>query len=354
MKTPLNLLQDSIIVPLYKFQKDFLSKNAVHASCKKVANFVFNCSKETALIMLIFNAVSIMSGHISQIGGLKKSNRENKDYLISQEKKELALDLGLTIVPPFLLNNYLKKKLESGAITTPEAKEKLVNLVAPVVGVSKDELYSTAHIRPIKETIASVCSKFTDAILKNDKKMPKALEETLINLDQKFKSKLPDYVSKFPSPTLEDIATDFDNLAKENKISQGILKKLHNGSAYDDLCGQNNGILIMATIAYTILASNVVMPILKNKLANRSYEKQLAKMGETRESIKLKNKFKQCSYSTFEDSDIFTPFGNTDSSLSKNKETNIFDSFNPPPKKDTFSSFNAYSKISSQSSGLRI
>ncbi len=354
MKTPLNILQDSIIVPVYNFHKNFLSKNAVHASCKKVANFVFNCSKETALIMLIFNAVSILSGHISHIGGLKKSNRENKDYLISQEKKELALDLGLTIVPPFLLNNFLKKKLESGVITTPEAQEKLVNLVAPVVGVSKDELYSTEHIRPIKETIASVCSKFTSAVLKHDKKMPKKLEETLISLDQNFKSKLPDYVSKFPSPTLEDIATDFDNLAKENKISQGILKKLHNGSAYDDLCGQNNGILIMATIAYTILASNVIMPILKNKLANRSYEKQLAKMGETRESIKRKKKFEQCSYSIFENNELFSPFEVSESLLSKNSENSVFNSFQSQSKNNTFNSFNTYSRIASQSSGLRI
>lgn len=354
MKTPLNFLQDSLIVPVYNFHKNFLSKNALNSSCKKVANFVFNCSKETALIMLIFNAVSIVSSHLSQIGGLKKSNRENKDYLLSQEKKELALDLGLTIVPPFLLNNFLKKKLESGVVTTPEAQEKLVNLVAPVVGVSKDELYSTEHIRPVKETLASIGAKFTGAVLKHDKKMPKGLEETLINLDQKFKSKLPDYVSKFPSPTLEDIATDFDNLAKENKISKGILKKIYNGSAYDDLCGQNNGILIMATIAYTILASNVIMPILKNKLANRSYEKQLAKMGETKESIKRKKMLKQCDYSIFEENDLFSSFSNVDSVLSNKNETNVFDTFKTPPKKDTFSSFNTYSRIASQSNGLRI
>lgn len=359
MKTPLKIFQNFIFVPLHKFHKNFLSRTARGKFFSTVTDFIFDCSKETALIMLFFNAVSIISSHIAQIGGLKKSKRENKDYLIDQEKKELSLDLILTIIPPFILNNFLKKKLESGRLTTPEAREKLINVVAPVVGVSRDELYSTEHLRPIKETVASLVSKTSELVLKKCKKLPIKLEDGIRSIDKKAKSLLPDSATRLPFVTLEDIACDFDNLAKEKRISSGILKKFRNGSAYDDLCGQNNGILIMTTIAYSILASNIIMPILKNKLSNRSYEKQLAKIGETKESIKRKKRYEfyDAPVINEKDSNLFEIFSNSDYSTASPKQDNIFEK-EKIEKNDqiprTFNSFNQYSKIASQSIGLRI
>lgn len=359
MKAPLNILQDFVIVPVHKFYKNFLSRNARGKFFSTITDFVFDCSKETALIMLFFNAVSIMSSHIAQIGGLKKSKRENKDYLIDQEKKELSLDLILTIIPPFILNNFLKKKLESGRLTTPEAREKLINVVAPVVGVSRDELYSTEHLRPVKETIASLISKTSTLILKKFKKLPIKLEDGIRSIDKKAKSLLPDSATMLPFVTLEDIACDFDNLAKEKRISSGILKKFRNGSAYDDLCGQNNGILIMTTIAYSILASNIIMPILKNKLSNRSYAKQLAKIGETKESYKRKKRyeFSNVPISSNNKSELFSSFSDIDTLAFNSNKDNIFNSQKikkPDELQKTFNSFDSYNKIASQSIGLRI
>lgn len=359
MKAPLRLLQKVVFSPLHKFHKNFLSRTARGKFFSTVTDFIFDCSKETALIMLFFNAVSIISSHIAQIGGLKKSKRQNKEYLINQEKQELLIDLVLTIIPPFILTNFLKKKLESGNLTTKEAREKLINVVAPVVGASRDELYSTEHLRPVKETIASLISKFTELILKKNKKLPIKVESFLKKVDKKAKSLLPDSVTRLPFVTLEDMACDFDNLAKEKRIGAGILKKFRNGSAYDDLCGQNNGILIMTTIAYTILASNIIMPILKNKLSNRAYEKQLAKMGETKESIKRKKRYEFSSVPIVseKDSKLFETFSNIDNSTTKAKQINIFTSEEikaPEQVPRPFNSFDSYSKIASQSLGLRI
>ncbi len=359
MKAPLRILQKVVFAPLHKFHKNFLSRTARGKFFSTVTDFIFDCSKETALIMLFCNALSIVSSHIAQIGGLKKSNRENKEYLITQEKQELSLDLLLAIIPPFILNNFLKKKLESGNLTTSEAREKLINVVAPVVGVSRDELYSTEHIRPIKETVASLTSKILNLILKKNKKLPMKVENVIRSLDRKAKSVLPDATTMLPFVTLEDIACDFDNLAKEKRISSGILRKFRNGSAYDDLCGQNNGILIMATIAYSILASNIIMPILKNKLSNRSYEKQLAKMGETKESIKRKKRYEFSSVPIIseKDSKLFETFSNFDNSTTKAKQMDISASEKikePEHIPRTFNSFDSYSKIASQSLGLRI
>ena len=359
MKTPLRLFQNFIFVPLHKFHKNFLSRTARGKFFSTVTDFIFDCSKETALIMLFFNAVSIISSHISQIGGLKKSKRENKDYLINQEKQELSIDLVLTIIPPFILNNFLKKKLESGKITTQEARDKLINVVAPVVGVSRDELYSTEHLRPIKETVASLTSKTSELILKKCKKLPIKVEDAIRSVDKKAKSFLPDPATMLPFVTLEDIACDFDNLAKEKRISSGILKKFRNGSAYDDLCGQNNGILILTTIAYSILASNIIMPILKNKLSNRSYAKQLEKIGETKESIKRKKRyeFTNVPINSEKDSKLFEVFSNSDNSTTKAEKDNIFASDKIKESSQIskpFNSFDSYSKIASQSIGLRI
>ncbi len=333
MNTPFESLQDKIIVPINTFQKKYLSKSALHKVCKKTANFIFNYSKETALIMLGFNAISIISSHLSQISGLKKSHRENKDYLITQERHELLLDLLFTVLPSFYLNNALKKKLEGGTLTTKEARDKLINLVAPVVGVAKDELYSTDYIVPVRETIMHGSSNIIEKAMLKFKNMPIGLSVLLRRFNNLLKSKLPDYVTKFPSPSLEDITTDFDNLNLENKIGKNILSKLKNGSAYDELYNLNTGLLVITNIAYTILASNLLMPIIKNKLSNRSYEKQLAKMGETRESIKRKKHY-EFTYHPIQDN-----LGNPVSDL-KNK--------------NLFKTFEFYSNNKSQSSGLRI
>lgn len=353
MRTPLQILQDTVIIPVHDFQKKFLSKTAAHSVCKKAANFIFECSKETALVMLGFNAISILSSHLAQIGGLKKSNRENKDYLITQERHELGLDLLLTTVPPLILNRALKKTLESGSVTTKEARDKLINVVAPVVGASRDELYNIEYIRPVKENVRSTLSERITKFLQSGRNLPLGLSARLRNYNDRLKLKIPNPVTTSYPPNLEKITSDFDNLAQSGRISDGILSKFKNKSAYDDLYGLNNGLMIMTTIAYTILASNIIMPIIKNKLSNRTYEKQLKKMGETRESMKRKNRFSYLNapvinsneMSTF---DTFMNNSNTHNNIPKNpiSEKEI--------PKSPFNTFDKYNNIISQSTGLRI
>ncbi len=358
MKTPFGLIQDTVIVPVYNFYNKYLGRNARNSCCNNIANFIFKYSQETDIIMLLCNAISVCSSHISQMNGLRKSNRENKDYLITQEKQEMGVDLALSIIPPFLINRFLRKKLESGAWTTKEAKDKLVNLVAPVVGASKDELYSTDHIRPISESIGVIVSKITSSILEKHKNLPKPLAEPITKLDTHIKSKLPDFATVFYKPSTEVIATDFDNMVREKRVSKKLQQKLRNGSAYDELCGQTNGLLILATIGYLVLASNVIMPILKNKLSNRSYEKQLNEMGETKESIKRKKRFDSVKNPIiYENKEVFNIFTDNFKTLSTGKQENIFNiekQKEPEKYSRTFNNFDTYNKIVSQSTGLRI
>ncbi len=314
MNTPKDFLQNNVFGPAYQFYKNYIGKSARHTYCKNIANFIFNRSKETAVIMLFFNAVSILSSHISQIGGLKRSNRENKDYLINQEWKELGLDLVLTIVPPFLLNNFLMKKFDSGQWTTKSSREYLIDTIAPTVGATRNELYNTDHIKPFKESVSDV-KNTAIKFIKDFKYTPDSIREKIPT--PKIKARM-----SVPMVGMDDITTDFDLIRNSN------FKKFYNGKAFDEISGQRNGMLILATIAYTVIASNVIMPILKNKLSNHSYLKQLEKRGETVESVKRKKRF---SYNanpvlTINDNDLFKDFIPISDKQTINN--NIFSNFN--------------------------
>jgi len=70
----------------------------------------------------------------------------------------------------------------------------------------------------------------------------------------------------------------------------------------------------MAAIGFTILASNVIIPILRNKLANKIYDIQLKKTGETQESLKRKKRYNALT-TTIEinnKNNIFNTFSNAD------------------------------------------
>lgn len=352
MKTPKSFLQDNILVPAYQFRKTYISRSALFKCCKKVANFIFDKSKETALIMLFFNAVSIISSHIAQINGLKKSKRENKDYLITQELQELGLDLVFTIIPPFMLNNFLMKKLDSGQWTTKSSREHLLYTITPTVGASREDLYSTAHIKPVKETLGNLVAQFTN-MLHKIKNLPKPIAQLIKFVEKNPYVRLPDPNKAIPMASLEDITTDFDVIRKR------AFEGFYNGSAYDEISGQRNGMLILATLGYTILASSIITPILKNKLANRSYEKRLKKMGETPESIARKKRFEYTNYSFEDNSSTFNIFSNYDNSISSDSKADsvkkdvkqVAETIN---KVSDFNKHSVFNQFPSQTLGLKV
>lgn len=340
-------IQDKLVVPVTRFRERYISRAGLYNGCQKIANFIFNRSKETALIMLVFNAISVLSSHYSQMRGLRKSNRENKDYLIKQEKTEMYLDCLLTIVPPFLLNNALKKKFDSGQWTTRSSLEKMVDTVAPYVGAQKKELYNTDHIVPVWETIKDGVKTLIKS-LKDNHKLPKFISDR-INVTAVDPNK------KVPAATMPQILKDFDKRAK------GKVDGFYNKSAYDDIWGQRNGLLIMATIGYTIIASNIIMPILKNKISNYFYNKQLKEQGETPESIKRKKRYNTLMEFPKDDSDtsgnIFNIFSNSNNTITTTPYTGVVDTsvykdlLTAVPDKKIFGEISTFT---SGSNGLKI
>ena len=347
MKTPVEFLKKNVFGPAYRFHRDYLSRNARHNNIyKPIANFIFEKSKEMPVIMLGLNAISTLSSHISQINGLRKSKRENKDYLITQEIGELGFDLALSIIPPFILNNYLTKKLDSGEWTTKSAREKLLKIIVPTVGVAEEELYSTDHIIPFKENLRNTKNSILLSLKKKNKIPQKLLSR--INIQE------PDLNTKIPAARMEQITTDFDIIRKKR------YKGFYNGSAYSEINGQRNGLLVMAAIGYTVVVSNIVLPILKNKFSNYMYNRQLEKMGETKESIKRKKRYNNLSQ-TMEvknEENVFNIFSNSDNTITAEKvpDRSIYSNlmYERFENKNVFNEVNNFSRISSQSNGLRI
>ncbi len=349
MKLPKMPDKSAIFKPLYKLRHNVFNTAAIMSVCQNLSEFVFKYSKETALIMLVFNAISIITSHFAQISGLKKSRRENKDYLITQEYLELGLDVLLTIAPPFFLDNFLKKQIDGGKITTKSMREKMVRYVAPAVGAGRDDLYHTDHLTPARvqwyNILDKVCGMFAD-----NKKTPTKLKDKLKIAQDNIKSKLPDVNAKVPTPSLEDIVVDFEERAKKSEIPDEVLKHFYHGSAYEDIWGMRSGLLVLSAIGYTILASCVITPVIKNKIANYTYAKQLEKIGETKESIKRKERFAFTKKPAFNNlnNNVFMDMNeayNQKTSLNANK------SINPSDKNDVFKSF---ASIASFSGKLRI
>ncbi|MBQ9245869.1 hypothetical protein IJ182_06350 [bacterium] len=342
MKTPLNILSEAVIAPLHNFRKAYLNTHYLRQGADKLSNFIYEHGKETDIMLLFFNALSIISSHIAQIKGLKKSDRENKDYLINQEKKELLLDSLLSVVPPFLLNKFLRKQLDGGKITTRSHYKKITEFAVNELGLSTDDLFNTEHIRPARETIVNGIHRCANNIIKRFPNMPNTLSN-IISGGRDLLQKSKHYIGAgkvIPSST-EDIANALDYKFKDLPEVLGK-NKFYNKNAHDDLSGMIEGLLILTSIAYVIVANNIVMPILKNKMANREYEKELAKKGETKESIKRKKRF-----SCF------------DSPTIENSTDNIFSNFNKAqtyikkPIKQ-FNSFDLTNEIIRQSTGLKI
>ena len=344
MAAILENIQNRILVPLYHFQKKYLSREMASTACKKTANFIFKRSTDTAFILLALNAISTITSHLAQIGGLKKNKRDNSDYLINQEWQELGLDIVFTIIPPFILNNFLMKKLDSGQWTTRSERKNLLFTIAPTVGATQDDLYNTQHIVPLKETLGGYLAKILERI-KKGRTLPPRIDKIIKQLEKNRYIKIPDINKQIPMANMENVTTDFDVIRKK------AFSKFHNGSAYDEICGQRNGILIMAAIAYTVLASAIITPIIKNKLSNRSYKKHLEK--EKVKNKDIKNKILDKINIERNDSKIFELFADVDKSLQiPLKNERIKDKL--PNKQDIFNSFNTFRKTNSQSSSLRI
>ena len=256
--------------------RNFLTKPAIVSNIKKFSSFVYKHSFDPSLMMIFFNSFGIISSHLSQINGLRKSKRENKEYLIDQEKKELLLDSLLTVIPPFIIKRIIGKKFDSGKWAVDSQLQLMATEVASATGTTKEDFFAvmpTTFKQDIKNLIRKTKIKMKDSIYFTEEFREK-IEIPKIPINDKI-----------PAQKNGEIFMNFDNLVK------GRSTKLRNGLAYDEFTGCKSGITTIATLGYTIIAMSIIMPIIKNILSNKTYKKELAKIGETPESIRRKKRF---------------------------------------------------------------
>lgn len=365
-KKPLKIFTSPILKPAL-FIRDFVKKRPIgYKIARKLSNFVYDHSQETALVMLFGDAVSILSSHNAQIKGLEKSDRENKDILIAQEKIERVLDIFLSIVPPILLTRKIKKLVESGHFTTKKFQTLQKDVLAVGLGLPYENLNNIDHIRPIKET-AIVTTYRTLNALGNYKALPKDVNyEALPNLKkmqfqtQKLLRKAGGYFREKVAyldytgigESLQQLCIDFDN--KAGKISADVRDKLQNNSAYDEFQTMVNGFTIAGITAYSILSSTVIMPIIRNKLSSRMKTIQLANMGQTRGDVRRRRRFAYTNTQIPEpDGKIFNSF-DTPYLLRESVPQKTDKEIPKVPLNTTFNSFNEYNNLITQSTVLRI
>lgn len=277
------------MIELSKFLKNnlHLNKSTICHKCapsrlipavlQKVSTFIYNHSQDPTNVMIAFNAIAIFSSHIAQRNGLKKSNRENKDYLIEQENKEMWIDAALSLFPSILIKKYVDRKVLTGAWTTPSQRKKMLVDLPTATGMSSDDIYETFTKIPITKKCKDAFN-FCKFKIATNKYIPKSIREKISWTPIKAKGR------KFGEKTVEA-------LKSYDKLAEGKSLVMRNGSALDDIGGFRNGLNLMATLSYSILAATVIMPILKNILTNISYKKQLAEIGETPENIRRKKRF---------------------------------------------------------------
>ena len=137
-----------------------------------------------------------------------------------------------------------------------------------------------------------------------------------------------------------------------DNIKQGTATTMRNGRAFDDLGHSRNGMLIMATLAYTILATNIIMPILKNKLTNRTYKKELELKGETPESIRRKKRYTFNSNASYIDDNQFSEI----SSVNKFSKSSLYEHTlkNIEPAKTLVTKNSPFDTISRLNSSVKI
>lgn len=334
MKTPIQFIEDTILKPGHDFCVNYLGKTARHKYFQGIAKTIFNLSEELPVIMLGCNAISIASSHIAQYQGLKKSNRENKDYLMKQELVEGVADIGLNIIPPFMINNALTKRLDAGTLSTKSSRENLRYIIAPTAGVNQAEIYSTEHLTPTTKIVKNMYNNFKLFLRKK-----KLIPEKLMG---KIKFVEPDINTKVPVPKMEEITKKFD------RIRKGKFDGFYNGSAHDEICGQRNGMLLMVAIAYGIVATNVIMPIIKNLITNHFSKKEKIRKYNSQESIDRRARYTNLKLL---DNTLEKPTLDIHTLAIPTQTTTATRIAKPLTQKNIFSTFNG---ISSQSNRLRI
>lgn len=260
----------------------------------------------------------------------------NSKYLITQEAVEALLDLCY-IVSGFSLNKKLDQKLASGDWLSPQTKDKMTTLIPQMTKLGRDEIFLNLEPVPLslKEKIELIFSKCANRLSQSDfapsfvKKISssylsnhplpdkvvsfnrlKTLKDRMAeisNVVNDLVSNGVDFKHTFKNGMLKSsissldangplidafdskklFASDVDPVIKRiipklklsdvqiegNTISIPFDKFFKNGSVYDEVIGQIEGTKTMAVVAFSVLATCIVIPFLKNKFSNYFYNK---------------------------------------------------------------------------------
>lgn len=177
----------------------------------------------------------------------KDLNKKEKAFLMNQEIADGAINVGLYYTICKLIKDKADHLLESGKIVLDKT-DSIVSKLKDIPQNNRDWLKNYAHRYNCDTN--KVITDYTSLFYENSIK----------NLEKQIKG---------------NRLADFANKASQQKNAE-LLKLLKQGQK--EFLGFKNGVGVIATIAASVLASNIIAPVCRNIVANEVKDKGLPKI----------------------------------------------------------------------------
>ncbi len=198
----------------------------------------------------LFSAIA----QVAMIATNKNMDKKEKQFLIPQEIADGAINVGLFFTVSKLIKDYADKLIETGKISLKKTD-------AIIDRLNNTNQSNTSYIKGISD-------KYTEMVQK-------------ANIDETLKKNILNGKDKYTSLFYEKAISELENLSKSkgnifsknannliaHKADQNLLNALKQGQK--EFLGFKNGVGVIAAIAASVLASNIITPVCRNIVANK-------------------------------------------------------------------------------------
>lgn len=198
----------------------------------------------------LFSAIA----QVAMIATNKNMDKKEKQFLIPQEIADGAINVGLFFTVSKLIKDYADKLVETGKISLKKTD-------AIIDRLNNTNMNNNLYIKDIAD-------KYAQNVRNSN--IDETVKKSVLNRKSKYTSL---FYEKAISE-LENLSTQKNNIFKNktsnliaHKADQNLLNALKQGQK--EFLGFKNGVGVIAAIAASVLASNIITPVCRNIVANK-------------------------------------------------------------------------------------
>lgn len=198
-------------------------------------------SKSTANVVIVLGAVGMIVSMFAQLSSIKSNknlSEDKKKFLLNQETADSITNTALFFGVTTLLSSIVKRKMDTGRILTPEI------------------------VKQLEEASEKIGKSFDD-IIKDAKTSLKIGNE---------KYQIGEVVKK------SNIFDTVDEMANNNRPKEEIQSYQAEADTFETT---KSGLAMIATIFGSVLSTNIISPLVRNKISNHMQEKYNAEHPKT-------------------------------------------------------------------------